>query len=237
MEQENLVQPHAHTASIPFDNPALASLPSSAARLTSKQLAIEIALRVCTVSALSVFLVSAIIQVLKDPSRVTLLLFLFTSLLDIGLVVFTRVARERDLSPVSMVMSITGTFYYVAFRMEPGIHLIPETAAVGLQIVGIVIQLWSKLTLRRSFGLLPANRGVVVSGPYRVLRHPMYVGYTIRNIGFLLPNFGLQNLVVFAVHFCVQICRIVREEHVLSKDKSYREYMSRVRYRLIFGVY
>ncbi|MEC5409222.1 isoprenylcysteine carboxylmethyltransferase family protein [Paraburkholderia sp. MPAMCS5] len=237
MEQENLVQPHAHTAAIHFDNPVLASFPSSAARLTSKQLAIEIALRVCTVSALSVFLVSAIIQVLKDPSRVTLLLFLFTSLLDIGLVVFTRVARERDLSPVSMVMSITGTFYYVAFRMEPGIHLVPETAAVSLQIVGIVIQLWSKLTLRRSFGLLPANRGVVVSGPYRILRHPIYVGYMIRNVGFLLPNFGLQNLVVFAVHFCVQICRIAREEHVLSKDKSYREYMSRVRYRLIFGVY
>ncbi|RDJ99354.1 isoprenylcysteine carboxyl methyltransferase [Paraburkholderia lacunae] len=198
---------------------------------------IEIALRACAVSALSVFLVSAILQVLKDPSRITLLLFLFTSLLDIGLVIFTRVARERDLTPISVVMSVTGTFYYVAFRMEPGIHLIPEAAAVGLQIVGIVIQIWAKLTLRRSFGLLPANRGVVVSGPYRVLRHPMYVGYTIRNVGFLLPNFGLQNVIVFGLHFFVQICRIVREERVLSKDRSYREYMSCVRYRLIVGVF
>lgn len=237
MKQENLGLPGVPTASISLDAPAFVSLSSSAARLTPKQLVIEIALRVCAVSALSVFLVSAILQVLKDPSRITLLLFLFTSLLDIGLVVLSRVARERDSTPVSMVMSVTGTFYYVAFRMEPGIHLIPETAAVGLQIAGIVIQIWAKLALWRSFGLLPANRGVVVSGPYRALRHPMYVGYTIRNIGFLLPNFGLQNVIVFALHFCIQICRIVREERVLSKDRSYREYMSRVRYRLIFGVF
>ncbi|WP_429579628.1 methyltransferase family protein [Paraburkholderia youngii] len=154
MEQENLGRQGAPTASISLDAPAFASISSSAARLTPKQLVIEIALRVCTVSALSVFLVSAILQVLK-----------------------------------------------------------------------------------RSFGLLPANRGVVVSGPYRVLRHLMYLGYVIRNVGFLLPNFGLQNVIVFAVHFCVQICRIVREERLLSKDRSYREFMSRVRHRLIFGVF
>ncbi len=174
---------------------------------------------------------------MKDPSRITLLLFAFTALLDMGLVVSTRIARERDWAPLSMVMTMFGTFYYVAFRLEPGTHLIPEVAAAGLQITGWVIQISAKLALRRSFGLLPANRGVVVRGPYRVVRHPMYIGYLITDVGFLLPNFGIQNVILIALHFGVQACRIIREERVLSKDRSYREYMSRVRYRLIVGVF
>jgi protein-S-isoprenylcysteine O-methyltransferase Ste14 len=220
-----------------FADPTLGALSSAAARLTPKQLTVEISLRACTGIALSVFLASAVAQLVKDPSRITLLLLAFTALLDIGLVMSCRVARERDWAPLSMVMTIIGSFYYLAFRLEPGIHLIPEATAAGLQISGIVIQICSKLTLRRSFGLLPANRGVVVSGPYRVLRHPIYFGYMIRDIGFLLPNFGIQNVCVLAVHFGVQISRIVREERVLSNDRGYREYMSRVRYRLIVGVF
>ncbi|MGF6726290.1 protein-S-isoprenylcysteine O-methyltransferase Ste14 [Paraburkholderia sp. GAS41] len=206
-------------------------------RLTRKQLEIEIALRFFSVTALSLFLASALIQFKKNPARITLLLLAATALLDIGLIVSTRIARQRDWAPLSIAMTLIGTFYYLAFRIEPGIHLIPEAVAVGLQCTGILIQIGAKLTLRRSFGFLPANRGVVVGGPYRIVRHPIYFGYVIRDLGFLLPNFGIQNAAVLAVHLCVQICRILREERVLSKDSSYREYMSRVRYRLLVGVF
>src|SRR5580700_538831 len=41
---------------------------------------------------------------------------------------------------------------------------------------GFVLHIATKLTLRRSFGLVPANRGVKIGGPYRLLRHPMYAG-------------------------------------------------------------
>jgi protein-S-isoprenylcysteine O-methyltransferase Ste14 len=78
---------------------------------------------------------------------------------------------------------------------------------------------------------------VVVRGPYRFLRHPMYFGYLIKDVGFLLPNFGLQNLFVLVVHWGLQVGRVVREEKLLSADRRYREYMSRVRYRLIVGVF
>jgi protein-S-isoprenylcysteine O-methyltransferase Ste14 len=222
---------------ISVDDPALISAPSLVVRLPPKQLAIEVASRIGAAAALSVFLAASIIQFAKNPSRITLLLFVFTALLDVGLVVFTRVVRERDWAPLSMVFAMVGTFYYVTFRMDPGIHVIPEAAAAGLQITGVVIQICAKLTLRRSFGLLPANRGVVMSGPYRILRHPIYFGYFVRDLGFLLANFGIQNFIVVAVHYCVQICRIVREERVLSKDSRYLEYMSRVRYRLVIGVF
>ena len=37
---------------------------------------------------------------------------------------------------------------------------------------------------RRSFGLMPANRGIVCTGLYRAVRHPIYAGYLVTHIGF-----------------------------------------------------
>jgi protein-S-isoprenylcysteine O-methyltransferase Ste14 len=210
---------------------------SSIAGLSRKQLAIEVGIRVACVVLLSVFLTSALMQFARDPSRITLLLMAAAELLTVGLAIFTRVPRERDWNPLSVVMASCASFYFLAFRVEPGTRLIPETLAAGLQIAGLLIQIGAKWSLRRSYGILPANRGVVVRGPYRFLRHPMYFGYLVTDIGFILPNFGIQNLIVFVVHWMLQIGRIVREEQLLSKDAGYREYMGRVRYRLIRGLF
>ena len=45
-----------------------------------------------------------------------------------------------------------------------------------------------KITLGRSFGVVPANRGVVVGGPYNFVRHPIYTGYLITHVAFLVAN-------------------------------------------------
>ena len=73
-------------------------------------------------------------------------------------------------------------------RARPCCHGIAE----AITISGFVLQLSAKLTLRRSFGVVAANRGVKASGPYRLVRHPMYAGYALTHVGFLLagPNLG-----------------------------------------------
>jgi protein-S-isoprenylcysteine O-methyltransferase Ste14 len=208
-----------------------------AASLTRDQLLGEIAMRLLAVLMFSMFVSSAIYQFHKDPSRITLLLLALSELLTLGLAVCTRVPRERDWNPVTVVISTCASFYFLAFRIEPGIHLISETVAAGLQIVGMLIQVSAKLSLRRSFGILPANRGVVVSGPYRFSRHPIYFGYFVNQVGFLLSNFGVQNFVVLLLLWGLQIFRVVQEERVLVKDAKYRKYAARVRYRFIPGVF
>ena len=45
--------------------------------------------------------------------------------------------------------------------------------------IGLAVVIVGKMTLGRSFGVVPANRGVVVGGPYRLVRHPIYTGYLI----------------------------------------------------------
>lgn len=69
------------------------------------------------------------------------------------------------------------------------------------------------------------------------MRHPMYLGYFVTDIGFLLVNFGLQNLLVYGCQFALQVGRIVSEEQILSADEGYRTYKDRVRYRVIPGVF
>src|SRR5438093_1166549 len=83
------------------------------------------------------------------------------------------------------------------------------------------------------FGLAAANRGVKRAGPYRLLRHPMYAGYALTQIAFLLLNPGLWNLAVYALSWGVQVLRIRAEERVLLEDPAYRAYAGEVRYRLL----
>jgi protein-S-isoprenylcysteine O-methyltransferase Ste14 len=106
-----------------------------------------------------------------------------------------------------------------------------------LMLAGLIVQLAAKLTLRRSFGAVAANRGVKVGGPYRLVRHPMYAGYLMTHIGFLLTNPSAWNALAYSVCTIAQIGRILAEERLLTADGKYRDLAASVRYRLVPGVF
>ena len=121
----------------------------------------------------------------------------------------------------------------------PGVMLVPALAPLGvtLAVVGNLIQAWAKLVLRRSFGVAPANRGIKISGPYRLVRHPMYAGYALVHMGVMILMFTPINAVIYAIGWWAQILRILAEERLLSEDPEYADYMTKVRWRLIPGVF
>ena len=108
---------------------------------------------------------------------------------------------------------------------------------VPLMIAGFAIQMSAKFTLRRSFGVVPANRGVKVGGPYRFVRHPMYAGYLMTQVGFLLAHPTLWNASIYAATFAFQPGRILAEERLLSRDTGYREFAALVPSRLVPGIF
>jgi protein-S-isoprenylcysteine O-methyltransferase Ste14 len=115
--------------------------------------------------------------------------------------------------------------------------IVPLGVGVGLLFFGFAMQVWSKMTLRRSFGIVPANRGIKASGPYRLVRHPMYLGYVTVHVGFLLLAPNLWNLAVYGLSFAIQIVRILAEERLLGQDPAYVAFVQKTRFRLLPGVF
>ena len=61
-------------------------------------------------------------------------------------------------------------------------------AAVGTAAVGVSFSLGAKAFLRRSFGIVAANRKVQRGGPYRLVRHPLMLGFLIALAARALPR-------------------------------------------------
>lgn len=213
------------------------AVPSLPNRRCLREMAVEVSVRLMGSLVLGAFAFVAWLQWSAAPERITLLLLVATSSLTVGLALFTRVPAKRDWRLVPVIVSVCGTFYFLAVRLDPGIRLIPESSGAFLCGAGILWQLYAKASLRRSFGIVPANRGIVSSGAYRWVRHPIYLGYVIADMGFLLTNFGAWNVMVYGGLFTLQVTRIIQEERFLASDPAYAEYRSKIRYRVLPGLF
>ena len=115
--------------------------------------------------------------------------------------------------------------------------LASESVTVALSCVGLAIVIAGKAALGRSFALLPANRGIVSSGMYRLVRHPIYMGYLIAHVAYLLANPSVWNITALVLADAALLVRAVREEKTLALDPAYREYQQRVRWRVAPGIF
>ena len=168
----------------------------------------------------------------------------FTNLLLLpseGLVVIFLLLRRRT-QQISMrwqdwLLALSATGAPLLVRPGVGATLVPLICGASLLLIGTIIQVHAKLTLGRSFGCVPANRGLKLDGPYRFVRHPMYAGYLLGHIAFLLMNPSLWNFMVYAACYTLQVPRLFNEENLLQHDPQYRVYQAAVKYRLIPGVF
>ena len=196
------------------------------------------AMKLSACGAVSYFIARAILMYLDDPSRITLLLAIISELATILILLASRRPLKKDWHVVAVAATLYAVAIYpLCLDVAPGIKLLSERIGLALQSAGFLWAIHAKLTLGRSFGLLPADRGIVRKGPYRFVRHPIYLGYLITHIGFLSVNFTPQNAVVLVALYAAQIYRIHREELTLSANNDYRRYREDVRYRLIYGLF
>src|SRR5213595_2995168 len=124
--------------------------------------------------------------------------------------------------PYAQVICLRQSPGYVAW---PGGGLVLVTLAAGLSLVTL-------LTLGRLFGIRPALRGLVASGPYRLVRHPMYLSYVLADIGYNLQEWNSVTLLLVLIGWASLVYRIQAEERVLSQHPEWSAYVALVRYRL-----
>jgi protein-S-isoprenylcysteine O-methyltransferase Ste14 len=136
--------------------------------------------------------------------------------------------------------------FYVATGIPKSADYAPYPVAIVLGTITMLLALW---VFRRSHKELGRNWSItleirdkhklVSSGPYALVRHPMYTSFLLIALGqaFLLANWvaGLTGLIGFAILFFL---RVNKEEHMMLENfgPEYRDYMERTK-RLIPYLY
>jgi protein-S-isoprenylcysteine O-methyltransferase Ste14 len=108
---------------------------------------------------------------------------------------------------------------------------------IAVEFLGMIISEGARIYLGRRFGLLPANRGVVSTGPFRIVRHPIYLGWFILSIGFVMAYPTALNLSLLIITLPFMMWRIDLEEQLLRQDPAYLAYCGSTRYRVLPLVY
>jgi protein-S-isoprenylcysteine O-methyltransferase Ste14 len=155
-------------------------------------------------------------------------------------VVFFLIRRHTtdiSLSPSEWLLAATATWAPLVVVPGGKDHAFLASFWLAVMLAGLLVQFHAKLTLARSFGMVPANRGLKTTGPYRVVRHPMYAGYFVMQLGFLALNLTCWNVAVYCICWTLQIRRLLAEERFLGRDPAYRDYQSQVVYRILPGLF
>ena len=169
--------------------------------------------------------------------RVTGLLLLVSEALVVVLTVIRRSAAAVDRSTRARLLTVLSMLGPLLLQPAQVAALVPQLLTVAASAAGLAIVIAGKLTLGRSFGLMPANRGVVSSGIYRIVRHPIYLGYLITHVAFLVATPSAWNIAALFAADAALLARAVCEEQTLSQDERYRTYQQTVRWRVCPGVF
>lgn len=101
------------------------------------------------------------------------------------------------------------------------------TAVFAWMTLATFFTTWGMWTLRRSFSITVEARSLVVSGPYRLVRHPVYLGEMLAAASVVVWRWSLINIAILALFITVQMLRAGWEESKLQRTfPAYREQMA-----------
>ena len=167
-------------------------------------------------------------------------IYVLGSLLVLGIALTRPPPVAQDGSLLSSA-AVVGAYVYpyaqaAYLQWMPGDPAWP-TGGLVLVTLAACLNVGSLFTLGRWFGIRPALRGLATTGPYRLVRHPMYLAYALADIGYNLQEWNLGTLLLVTAGWVCLIYRVRAEERILAKDRGWASYVGAVRYRLLPGLW
>jgi len=141
-------------------------------------------------------------------------------------------------NPVYWATAFLATYWglFTLGLMERGTPLAPTLVTHGFALASLAIALVARTTLGRNIGFVPAQRELVTSGIYGLVRHPIYSGLFVSLAGVVLRTYSARNLLIIGTGAALFVVKTFMEEDFLSEDPTYASYMEKVRWRWVPGI-
>jgi protein-S-isoprenylcysteine O-methyltransferase Ste14 len=131
---------------------------------------------------------------------------------------YPRLAGTGGIYP--RLVALLGSFFFLFFvpflsryELSPTIAILSILLMLSGSILATVVLLY----LGRSFSILPEARRLVVTGPYRFVRHPLYATEMICMLGYIAQFTLWTSVILFLAQLAIQLERMRIEEQLLSR--------------------
>ena len=175
-----------------------------------------------------------------SATHVTSRLLTIIFLLLMAVVVFMRTRPSVKATGFeSRITALGGTFlsYVIALSPRRELSLVLEMTSTVLMLIGTFGAVIALCHLGRSFSIMAETRKLVTSGPYRFVRHPLYLTEEIAIIGLFIQFASPWTALILALQIGCQLRRIDNEESVLTSQFSEYATYSQTTARLLPGIY
>jgi|SRR4029077_17677074 protein-S-isoprenylcysteine O-methyltransferase Ste14 len=156
-----------------------------------------------------------VVSAVHIAMRLTMIAFIL--LTSAAVLLRTRPSgKAHGLEP--RISASAGSFVVYGMLLFPrhDLSVSEEIVSTLLTTIGSVGAVIALSQLGRSFSVMAESRQLVTTGPYRLVRHPLYPAEEIATVGVFMQFASIYSALFLVVHIAFQLGRIRNEELVLT---------------------
>ena len=142
----------------------------------------------------------------------------------------------KFLSIIGLLVMVVG----IAGLLKLGVLFSAQPITIVIQVLAVALLIWARITFgRRSFHAAanPTAGGLVTSGPYHYIRHPIYTAACLFGWAAIITHFSLASAGCGVLMLVGSLTRLFAEEHLVrQRYPEYIEY-ARVTSRMLPGIF